>query len=203
MNQYYLLSNVILAASEEKPDLYPFIPGLLFSYLAVQCVVFQLFEKAIWKKLCDNDRLTGFVRPRLYGILWLSGSELLFLSLTCMAIYCGEYVFTALLAFISLWYGLYTIHIFCARLEYNETFLIYRSLRKTKVFAPAEVYRIERVDSGKSLGYHVNLYLLDGTELEFPEAFYVGTHALFRMFSQDDYEEPQDKQDPETKEATL
>lgn len=195
MSQYSLLLNVILAASEGKLNLYPIIHGLLFSYLAVQCVVFHLFEKAIWKKLCDNDRLTGFVRPRLYGILWLSGSELLFLSLTCMSIYCGEYALAGLLAFISLWFGLYTIHILCARLEYNETFLTYRSLRKTKVFAPAEVYRIERVDSGKSLGYNVNLYLLDGTELEFPEAFYVGTHALFRMFSQDDYEEPQERQD--------
>ena len=202
MNQYYLLSNVILAASEGNDRNSSMVFGVQFSFFAIMAIVYQIFGKAILKKLGESDHLSGQVRPRLYGIVYLSAIEALFLVSIVMSIILDALTYMAMCIIVFLGLGLYMVHIFGARLEYNETYLIYRSLRKTKIFAPEEIWRISReIDS--SFGYTVKLYLLDGTELEFPEAYYVGTHALFRMFSQDDYEEPQDKQDPETKEATL
>ena len=156
--------------------------SIVFCYLAGVGIVFELFGSRILRKLRDSDNLKRTVKPRLFGIVFLSCNEVLCVLIACLSIYAKSITFAVMFCLVSLAHGAYMVSILTTRLEIQKHFVSYKSINCSRIIMKNEVNDIRWESRGRNFGYILVLYLRDGNEIALPQIYYVGLNQLWEKF---------------------
>ena len=176
------LFGATIAASQvrgsENLDLF-----LCFFYaLVVMGIIERLFGPALFRRLRNNDTLTGLVKPRPFGIAFSLWNELCFVTMACLAILNHFTTFAFVFVLLSIAHGMYMVQILSTRLEYESNRLSYKSCFRNREIYLSQIRNARWDAPSRSFGYHLVLTLHDGSEISLSQIYFIGLVDLWENF---------------------
>ena len=172
---------LLLATTTSKPVAYVDLVHYIIFYGLLLMAVVQYLPLKFLKK---NDRLCGWVKPRMFGIAYMVGFEVVFASATCMAALGRSIELVTILAFplVGQSYQLAKVLSTCLRYDNYEE-IIYKTFGRKKTIRMSEVRFAHREMRKGYLGYVLVLGLPDGSEISLAQMHYVGLEDLWEIFN--------------------
>ena len=156
---------------------------LALRVILVGFVIMGLIQYLPLNFLKENDNLCGFVKPRLFGVAYMAGFEVVFILAMCFAVMGESVELITILIFPLLGQSYQFIKVLSTRLMFdNYSEIIYKSFGRKRVFSFSEIRSAQRDIKKGYLGYVLILDLPDGGKISLAQMHFLGLEDLWTIF---------------------